>query len=117
MRSLLVTTAISIATLAHASSGLTMHRAANVDVAVVIRTFQYAPDTLRVPQSTRVVWSNGDEIEHTVTSGDAGKPDGHFNGVVEKRGATYAATLEKAGTYSYFGDRHRFMQGTIIVTR
>ena len=58
--------------------------------------FQYAPDTLRVREGARVVWSNGDEIEHTITSGRAEQPDGHFNGVVATRGATYAVTLEKA---------------------
>jgi plastocyanin len=83
--------------------------------AVSIRTFQFAPDTLRVKAGTRVVWTNTDEIEHTVTSGTPDSRDGRFDGVVDKRGATYSAVLERAGTYRYFCDRHRFMTGTVIV--
>ena len=90
---------------------------ANGDASVAIRTFQFAPDTLRVKAGTRVVWSNADEIEHTITSGSPEKRDGPFHGVVDKRGATYSAVLERAGTYRYFCDRHRFMTGTVIVTR
>lgn len=86
------------------------------DAAVSIRTFQFAPDTLRVKARTRVMWTNTDEIEHTITSGTPEARDGRFNGVVGKRGATYSAMLEKPGTYRYFCDRHRFMNGTVIVT-
>ena len=42
---------------------------ARADATVAIRTFQFAPDTLRVKAGTRVVWTNADEIEHTITSG------------------------------------------------
>ena len=90
---------------------------ANADASVAIRTFQFAPDTLRVKAGTRVVWSNADEIEHTITSGSPESRDGRFHGVVASRGATYSAVLEHAGTYRYFCDRHRFMNGTVIVTR
>lgn len=88
---------------------------APADVTVSIRTFQFAPDTLRVNAGTRVVWSNTDEIEHTITSGTPETQDGRFNGVVAKRGATYSAVMQEAGTYRYFCDRHRFMIGTVIV--
>ena len=69
---------------------------ANGDASVAIRTFQFAPDTLRVKAGTRVVWSNADEIEHTITSGSPEKRDGPFHGVVDRRGATYSAVLERA---------------------
>ena len=85
------------------------------DVAVSIRTFQFAPDTVRVAAGTRVVWTNADDIEHTITSDTTAARDGRFNGVVSKRGATYSAVMMKAGTYRYFCDRHRFMNGTVIV--
>jgi plastocyanin len=88
---------------------------ATVDVA--IRTFQFAPDTLRARAGVRVVWTNDDEIEHTITSGTPDARDGHFHGVVAKRGATYSAALDRPGTYRYFCDRHRFMNGTVIITR
>ena len=85
------------------------------DAAVMIRTFQFAPDTLRVKVGTRVVWTNADDIEHTITSGTPDVRDGRFNGVLDKRGAIYSAVLKQAGTYRYFCDRHRFMNGTVIV--
>ena len=95
------------------SSGLTPVSGA----AVAIRTFQFAPDTLRVKPGTRVTWTNADEIEHTITSGTPASPDGRFSGVVDTRDATSSATLERAGTYAYFCDRHRFMKGTVIVSQ
>ena len=85
------------------------------DATVAIRTFQFAPDTLRVKAGTRVVWTNADDIEHTITSGTPDARDGRFNGVLDKRGATYSAVIKRAGTYRYFCDRHRFMNGTVIV--
>jgi plastocyanin len=90
-------------------------RDAPADATVSIRTFQFAPDTLRVKVGTKVSWTNADEIEHTITSGTLDARDGRFNGVVDKRGATYTTVLEKPGTYRYFCDRHRFMNGTVIV--
>ena len=120
-------TLVAIATLATAVLGVLNARSqiaaaeapvsanAAPEAAVAIRTFQFAPDTIRVKVGTRIVWTNADEIEHTITSGTPDSKDGRFNGVVHKRGASYSAVLEKAGTYRYFCDRHRFMNGTVIV--
>jgi plastocyanin len=107
----------SLSLIAATMLGVLSGSRANGDASVAIRTFQFAPDTLRVKAGTRVVWSNADEIEHTITSGSPEKRDGPFHGVVDKRGATYSVVLERAGTYRYFCDRHRFMTGTVIVTR
>jgi plastocyanin len=87
------------------------------DAGVSIRTFQFAPDTVRVKAGTRVVWTNDDDIEHTITSGMADDTKGPFHGVIAKRGATYSAVLNEPGAFRYFCDRHRFMNGTVIVTR
>lgn len=92
------------------------HRSAS-DAAVTVRTFQFAPDTLRVRAATRVTWTNADEIEHTITSGTPDARDHRFHGVVATRGATYSAVIREPGTYRYFCDRHRFMNGTVIVSR
>jgi len=46
----------------------------SADVTVSIRTFQFAPDTLHVKVGTKVVWMNGDEVEHTITSGTPDAP-------------------------------------------
>ena len=87
------------------------------DAAVSIKTFQFAPDTVRVNAGTRVVWTNNDDIEHTITSGTPDDAKGPFHGVVAKSGATYSAVLKEPGTFRYFCDRHRFMNATVIVTR
>jgi len=107
----------SLSLIAATLLGVLVGSRANDDASVAIRTFQFAPDTLRMKAGTRVVWSNADEIGHTITSGSPEKRDGRFHGVVATRRATYSAVLERAGTYRYFCDRHRFMTGTVIVTR
>jgi plastocyanin len=86
------------------------------DSPVTVKLFQFAPDTLVVPVGTRVVWTNADAIEHTVTSGEAEKADGHFAGVMAGKGAAFAFTFTQPGAYRYFCDRHHFMRGEIRVT-
>ena len=88
------------------------HRDATVD----IRTFQFRPTTLEVKSGTRVIWSNGDDIEHTVTAGIPDSVAGAFNGVMKVQGATFAFTFNRAGTFTYFCQRHPFMRGEIRVT-
>ena len=112
MRTLLPITSIvaSAITVPHAPTRQAV-RAVSDDVAVAIRTFQFAPDTVRVKVGARVAWTNHDDIEHTVTSGTPDERTGPFRGVVPKSGATYSAILKAPGTYRYFCDRHRFMNG------
>src|SRR5262245_42489176 len=49
---------------------------------VEVRTFQFTPDTLRVSAGTRVEWTNGDDIEHTITAGTPEKRDTRLNGLI-----------------------------------
>ena len=86
------------------------------DTTVAIRTFQFRPATLTVPQGSRVVWSNTDEIEHTVTAGSPDSASGGFNGMLKSRGMTFAFRFGRPGTYAYYCDRHHFMRGEIRVT-
>jgi plastocyanin len=81
-----------------------------------IRTFQFRPVSLVVPVGTRVVWSNADDIEHTVTAGTPDSASGVFTGSVKLPGATFAHTFTRPGTYAYYCDRHHFMRGEIRVT-
>jgi plastocyanin len=92
-------------------------RPATQDAAVDVRTFQFAPDTVRVKAGAAVQWANQDDIEHTVTAGTPEKRDTRFGGLLAKKGSQYSATLKDPGTYPYFCDRHQFMRGVIIVTR
>jgi plastocyanin len=83
---------------------------------VAIRVFQFEPKGLEIPTGTLVVWTNGDDIEHTVTSGDGEKADGRIGGTVAGKGSSFSVRFEQPGDYSYFCDRHHFMRGDIRVT-
>ncbi len=84
---------------------------------VDIRTFQFAPDTVKVTVGTKVTWNNRDEIEHTVTTGTPDGRDGTLDAVLRMKGDSASRTFERAGTWTYFCDRHPFMRGVITVTR
>lgn len=84
---------------------------------VDIRTFQFAPDTVKVTAGTTVTWTNRDEIEHTVTTGTPDGRDGTLHAVLRTKGDSVSMRFERAGTWAYFCDRHRFMRGVITVTR
>jgi plastocyanin len=82
-----------------------------------VRLFSFQPDTLRVAAGTRVVWANGDEIEHTVTSGTPGQADGRFALRLAGVGDSAAVVLDRPGTYAYYCERHPSMRGALVVTR
>ena len=86
------------------------------DVAVDFRTFQVTPDTLTIPAGTTVRWVNRDQVEHTVTGGTPAARVAGWHHVLDSAGVTATRTFARPGTYTYFCDRHRFMQGTIHVT-
>lgn len=86
-------------------------------VTVELKTFQFAPDTLRVGVGTTVRWTNKDDIEHTVTAGSPSERDTAFNATLAKKGTRAEKKFDRTGTFTYFCDRHQFMRGTITVTR
>jgi plastocyanin len=86
------------------------------DSTVLIQTFGFRPKELAVPVGTRVVWTNDDEVEHTVTAvTDSGTPP-PFNGVLQGKGKTFSFTFDRPGTFIYQCARHTFMRGEIRVT-
>ena len=86
------------------------------DGTVVVQTFQFTPKALEVPAGTRVVWTNGDEIEHMVTAGVPDSAQGEFSGTLASKGTTFSRTFTRPGTYPYYCARHQFMRGVIRVT-
>ena len=84
--------------------------------AVEIRTFQFQPDALEIAVGTQVVWTNGDDIDHTATSGTPGSPDGTFDGTMNEQGDSVSFTFDETGTYRYFCEIHNGMRGEIRVT-
>ncbi len=91
-------------------------RSRSPEVVVEFKTFQVAPDTLRVPVGATVRWVNRDQIEHTVTGGTPERRVPGWDAVLTTQGKSTTRTFDRAGTWGYFCDRHQFMRGTVIVT-
>ncbi len=85
--------------------------AAPANVAVGIDNFQFGPD-IAVPVGTTVVWTNHDDIPHTVTGADGAAllhsgpldTDEHF-----------AHRFDRPGRYVYFCSLHAHMKGAVVV--
>ena len=83
---------------------------------VVIQGFGFKPKLLEVEVGTRVVWTNADEIEHTVTAVADSDVKPRFDGDLPGQGKTFSFNFESAGTFVYQCARHTFMRGEIRVT-
>jgi plastocyanin len=75
-----------------------------------IKQFAYQPKALEVPVGTTVTWTNGDNIQHSVTGKDGSWDSGLFG-----QGGTFSQTFDKAGTYAYICTRHSSMMGEVKV--
>ncbi|MBV9735081.1 MAG: cupredoxin family copper-binding protein [Acidisphaera sp.] len=82
------------------------------DTAITIDNFSFTPARVTVPAGTHVVWTNRDDIPHTVTSDD--KPRTLKSSPLDT-GDQYSMTFDKPGTYAYFCSLHPHMQGTVVV--
>jgi plastocyanin len=77
---------------------------------VKIDNFSFGPQTVTVSVGTTVVWTNRDDIPHTVVS-----TDGVFKSKVRDTDEKFSYTFNKAGTYPYFCSVHPKMTGKIVV--
>jgi plastocyanin len=77
---------------------------------VSIENFNIVPATLTVPAGTTVVWTNHDDVEHTVTASDNG-----FTSPAIQTDQQFSYTFTTPGTYSYFCAIHPFMTAKVIV--
>jgi amicyanin len=80
------------------------------DVAVKIDNFVYNPQQITVKAGTTVVWTNHDDIPHTVTSST-----GVFRSKALDTDDTFSFTFTTPGTYKYFCALHPHMTGSIVV--
>jgi plastocyanin len=83
--------------------------------AVDIRLFQFQPGAVEVRAGATIMWTNRDDIEHTVTSGDPEHRTGRFDLYLPARGTATTVRLGEPGVYPYFCDRHPSMRGEIRV--
>jgi plastocyanin len=84
---------------------------ADREQAVHIDNFTFSPAQLVVPVGTTVVWTNRDDIPHTVAAADGGD----LRSAPLDTGDHFSFTFAKAGTFRYFCSIHPKMQGTIVV--
>ncbi len=83
--------------------------------AVDIQLFQFQPGAVEVKAGTTIAWTNRDDIEHTVTSGDPEHRTGRFDLRLPGRGTSMTISFSEPGVYHYFCDRHPSMRGEIRV--
>ncbi len=100
------------------AAGLRMVEAAPADqtATAAIDTFQFMPRSLEVTVETKVVWTNNDDVTHTVTSGTPDQRTDLFNATLNGKGAKFEFTFSTPGTFTYFCNRHQQMRGEIKVT-
>lgn len=84
-------------------------------VTVDIKLFQFKPKQLDVKRGATVTWTNGDAIEHSVTSGEPGKPSQAFDSGFFTKGGRFAHKFEAAGSFTYFCRRHPNMRAIVNV--
>jgi plastocyanin len=79
-------------------------------VTVSIENFAFAPAELTVAPGTTVVWTNHDDIPHTITS-----TEGAFKSHAIDTDDSFSFTFGKAGSYRYFCSLHPHMVGMVKV--
>jgi plastocyanin len=79
-------------------------------VEVTLYDNRFEPQTINVQPGTTVRWTNAGTHDHTVTARNGSWDSGDI-----APGATYSATFQRPGTYSYYCRHHEGMQGMIVV--
>jgi amicyanin len=77
---------------------------------VKIDNFTFNPQQITVKAGTTVVWTNGDDIPHTITS-----KAGIFKSKALDTDDKFSFTFATAGKYDYFCALHPHMTGTVVV--
>jgi plastocyanin len=82
---------------------------------VNIASFKFKPDPIKVRAGGSVTWTNRDSASHTAQTEGAAK--GAFHTGTLKKGSTKRIAFRTPGRYKYFCSYHRFMTGTVEVTK
>ena len=83
--------------------------------AVAIQTFQFQPSPVEIKTGTKVMWTNKDDITHTVTAGTPENRTGRFDLPMNGKDQWATFTFSEPGTYAYFCARHESMRGEVRV--
>lgn len=97
-------------------------------VQVDIADFAYSPAEVEVERGEQIVWTNKDDIAHTVTSGRPKKqgvpgvtsdrdaqPDGVFDSGTMELDDAFGFTADETGSFVYFCAIHAGMSARIVV--
>ena len=79
-------------------------------VEVKVDNFSFSPQTITIKPGTTVIWTNRDDIPHTVVSDDK-----VFKSKVLDTDEKFTYTFDKAGNFPYFCSVHPKMTGKVIV--
>jgi plastocyanin len=97
-----------------------MGRGAGAQAAVTMKDLAFVPKVVHVAAGTTVVWTNRDDVLHTVTSGttaDAGK---WVSSPLLSYGKSFRVRFDRAGAFPYFCKPHSYnenMHGVVMVSR
>ena len=84
-------------------------------VAADIKLFVYRPEPLEIQPGTTVVWTNQDDIDHSVTHGTPPAAGQAFDSGLFGKGRSFSFTFAEPGEYPYFCLRHNSMVGVVRV--
>jgi plastocyanin len=120
--------AAATAVLLLAAVGCGRNDKSSENAAIRVKLLAFNPSTVRVRAGTTVTWTDDEPVTHTVTSGafenvDATtglraseRPDGRFDGRLERTGKTFSYRFTGAGEFTYFCSIHKGMNATVVVT-
>jgi plastocyanin len=77
----------------------------------------FVPPQKSVPHGTTIVWTNDDNVQHTVTSflPITGPTIVFDSNQISPNGGTFKFRFDEVGTYNYYCKIHPFMTGQVIV--
>jgi plastocyanin len=83
------------------------------DVTVAIQDFAYDPPSLTVAAGTTILWTNADNVPHTVTADDG---ESFASDIFGENGTYQLVAPAAPGSYPYHCALHPFMTATLTVT-
>jgi amicyanin len=75
-----------------------------------IKNYSFQPKIITIKAGSTVVWTNYDNVGHTVTS-----DDGTFDSGTISQNQTYSRKFSVPGSFTYHCTPHPYMEGTVIV--
>lgn len=81
------------------------------DIIIDIQGFAFSPGQIKIKSGSKVIWTNKDAVQHTVTS-DSGK---ELDSKILNKGDSFEHTFNQKGTFDYHCSIHSGMKGIVIV--